>query len=192
MLADLYESASIQVWITYTLDVCDNHSMTTVPDLQRQLLAALQHLLALVQPTSTTNQRIYDESVKCLHTHVTLDSTVPPELGCAEAVSYVLEQAGITDLPPKGIAGTAALYQWLKLNKQFVQTQNPVFGDIIISPSGMSSKASPHGHTGIVAKNGILSNDSDTGLFMEKYTLQTWTQFFGTIEGFPVFYFHAI
>lgn len=166
--------------------------MASVQDLQRKLLTALQQLLALVRPQTSTSQTIYNVAVACLGKHITLDATVPPDLGCAEAVSYMLETAGITGLPAKGEAGTAELYAWLKLNKQFVQTTTPVAGDIVISPTGMSSKASPHGHTGIVGKNGILSNDSDTGLLLEKYTLQTWAQFFGLTEGFPVFYFHAL
>lgn len=133
------------------------------------------------------NQQIYEEAKSCLRKHITLDPSVPPDVGCAEAVSYVLKLAGVRGFPTTGIAGTSVLYSWLKANATEVKT--PVAGNIIISPTGMSSINSPHGHVGIVANFGVLSNDSDSGLFMEKYTLETWAQYFGEVEGFPVIYF---
>lgn len=135
------------------------------------------------------SQSIYSEAKACLHLHVTLDESVPSDVGCAEAVSYVLKAAGVTGLPQVGIAGTSDLWAWLRQN--FSQVTNPLPGDIVISPTGTSSLGSSHGHTGIVGQFGILSNDSDTGLFLEKYTVQTWQQFFGHALGFPVFYFRA-
>lgn len=132
--------------------------------------------------------RIYNTAVTCVEKHITLDPSVPAELGCAEAVSYILKLSGFT-LPAEGIAGTAALYTWLEQN--FTPVSVPQYGDVIISPSGMSVNGSPHGHTGIVAKYGILSNDSDSGLFLEKYILASWAAYFHTIEGFPVFYFRS-
>jgi hypothetical protein len=137
---------------------------------------------------TVTQLRIYNAAAACLEKHITLDPSVPGELGCAEAVSYVLKQAGYI-LPEEGIAGTAALYVWLQ--QHFTPVSVPQYGDVIISPSGMSTKGSPHGHTGIVAKYGILSNDSDSGLFLEKYTLASWATYFHTTEGFPVFYFRS-
>lgn len=131
---------------------------------------------------------IYTAAAKCYEKHITLDPSVPFDLGCAEAVSYVLKVSGIV-FPTEGIAGTAALYTWLQ--QHFILVVNPLPGDVVISPTGFSSKNSPHGHTGIVAKYGILSNDSDTGLFLEKYTIASWHQYFGVTEGFPVFYFRS-
>lgn len=138
--------------------------------------------------TTVTQLRIYNTAAAALGKHITLDPSVPPDLGCAEAVSYVLKMSGFL-LPEAGIAGTSALYIWLQRN--FIPVTNPIFGDIIISPTGFSSIGSSHGHTGIVAKYGILSNDSDTGLFLEKYTLTSWHQYFAVTEGFPVFYFRS-
>lgn len=174
----------------------------TVEEIHQSLIDTIEKLIALLQkhqaalaatpapapqPVPTPDSPIFTIAKSCLNTHITLDDTVPAELGCAEAVSYVLLKAGFTGLPAAGIAGTAALYAWLQSN--FTQVQTPLPGDVIISPTGYSSKGSAHGHVGIVAKFGVLSNDSDTGLFLEKYTLDTWKQYFGTIEGFPTFYF---
>lgn len=172
--------------------------MSTIQTLQLQLLAALEKLLAnykaaIVPPIQTpAAAAIYAEAASCLGKPITLDSTVPPDLGCAEAVTYVLKNASIAGIPATGIPGTAALYAWLNTNPEFVLTTTPRAGDVVISPTGTSTISSPHGHTGIVANYGILSNDSDTGLFLEKYTQATWQQYFNGVEGFPVYYFHHL
>jgi hypothetical protein len=160
-----------------------------------QLLAEIAllktQLAALLASHTAKSMAIYNEAAACLDKHVTIDPTVSPDLGCAEAVSYVLKNAGY-NLPVTGIPGTAALWEWIKESRQFAETTTPVPGDIVISPTGTSTINSPHGHVGIQAKYGILSNDSDTGLFAEKYTNITWGNYFHTIEGFPVLYYHAV
>lgn len=149
------------------------------------LSAKLAQLQVALQPT--LSQAIYTTAAAVLGTHITLDASVPPDLGCAEAVSYILTKAGIPNIPPEGFPGTAGLYTWLQAN--FILTTTPQAGDVVISPTGTSTTGSPHGHTGIVAKYGILSNDSDTGLFLEKYTQASWETYFHGTEGFPVFYY---
>lgn len=166
----------------------------TILNLQKQLLALLQQLLAIqtAKPaTSVTSASIYTAAKNSLHKHMTLDPSVPADVGCAEAVSAVLKLAGVA-VPEGGIASTATMYEWLKNSPWFVQTGNPVQGDIIISPTGTSTKGVAHGHVGIVAQYGVLSNNSDTGLWLEAYTLASWKQYFNGIEGFPVIYFHHI
>lgn len=168
--------------------------MDTLTLLKTQLLAKLeelvQHLQAQQQTASvpaTPVSSIYTVAKNALHTHITLDPSVPADVGCAEAVSYVLKNAHVPNFPVAGFPGTAALWQWCQSNMLSVAT--PQAGDVVISPSGTSSKGVAHGHTGIVAMQGILSNDSDTGLFMEKYTVASWQQFFGVQNGFPVFFY---
>lgn len=169
-----------------------NTIQTKLIAVMQQLVAAYQKLITKPVIISTASQKIYDAAASCLHTHITLNEAVPPEVGCAEAVSYVLSKAGVYGIPLTGIAGTSQLYDWLLSSRNFVNTVSPVPGDVVISPTGYSTSASPHGHVGIVAKYGILSNDSDSGLFIEKYTQETWNKFFHDVEGFPVRYFHAI
>lgn len=158
---------------------------TKIADLQKQI-AALQ---AQLDAQPDTLGKIYDAAKAALHTHITLDNSVSPDLGCAEAVSYVLAKSGAFGFPASGFAGTSALWTWLAQHALQVSTPNP--GDVVISPTGMSSKGTPHGHVGIVAQYGILSNDSDTGLFLEKYTLDTWKAYFGISLGFPVYFYRV-
>ena len=83
-----------------------------------QLLVAYQQLLVLLQsktakqPATTTDPVLYTIAKACIGKHLTLDPTVPQEVGCAEAISYILWKAGLP-IPAKGIAGTAALEAWV-------------------------------------------------------------------------------
>ena len=141
------------------------------------------------EPTAMSNA-IYQAAKSCLDVHVTMNESVDPNLGCAEACSFVLNKAGIK-MPAEGIAGTGELYSWLQSSGLFEQVTVPLPGDVIISPTGMSTKGSSHGHVGIIAMYGILSNSSSTGLFMEHYNLQTWNYYYNQLLGFPVYYFRA-
>lgn len=141
---------------------------------------------------TANSMAIYNEAKSCLGKHITLNQDVPAEVGCAEAVSFVLARSGFI-LPTSGIASTTDLHSWLKSNNKFTEVTTPIVGDIIISPTGMSSKdVFLHGHTGIVANYGILSNDSQSGLFLELWTIEKWIQNYQCILGFPVFYFRAV
>ncbi len=135
---------------------------------------------------------IYNAAKAGLGTHLTLDPTVPNEVGCAEAVSTILAKAGIQGIPQRGFAGTYDLWQWLKTNRQFTQTVNPEVGGVIISPTGTSTKGpEQHGHVGIILQHGIGSNDSTTGLFKENYTYAGWLSSFQN-RGFPVYHFSPL
>jgi len=140
------------------------------------------------------NLAVYNAAKKCLGVHITLDPTVPPDVGCAEAVSFVLKKAGVQNIPPKGFAGTADLYHFLSdFQPQFwFKSDSPLPGDVIISPTGSPNTAFLHGHVGILGLHGILSNNSDTGLFDEHITLAAWNDFYKVRGGFPVYFFRRI
>ena len=111
--------------------------------------------------------------------------------GCALSVTNVLRQAGIKI---DSIAGTALLYETFQSSGLFspVSEFQSTFGDIIISPTGLSYLGPEiHGHVGCLGKYGIMSNNSWNGLWQENYSLQTWHQFFGGQRGLPVFFFRA-
>lgn len=131
---------------------------------------------------------IYNTAAACLGQHLTLDPSVPFEVGCAEAVSTILAKAGVQGIPQRGFAGTWDLYQWLRTNRQFVEVVAPTYGSIVVSPTDPDNPTK-HGHTGIVLKHGIGSNDSSNGLFAENYTTDSWNTYFGKVHGFPVHYF---
>lgn len=155
-----------------------------------QLMAILSSSGASL-PMTLKQQKIRDTALSLIGKHLTLDPNVPAALGCAEAVSYVLRAAGCT-IPDGGQAGTAGLYAYLP-TIGFIEVTTPQAGDIIFGVSGTSINGSPHGHVGIVLPNGLIaSNDSNTGLFKQNYTIATWTQFFMKIEGFPIHYLRLV
>lgn len=168
--------------------------------MKQQIASILQALINLVRKNNlpdtavmTPGQKaIYTHATQCLNTHITLDPSVSPELGCAEAVSFILRPT-IGTMPSQGFPGTAGLYQFLQDSPDFVAVTVPIEGDVVISPTGTSAKGSPHGHTGIVMENGnIASNDSNLGIFRENYTITSWPKYFTIVEGFPIFYFRYV
>lgn len=142
---------------------------------------------------------VYNVAKNSLGRHITLNEAIPHDVGCAEAVSYVLRNAGLTGIPATGIPGTATLFQFLSTNPQFKRVYAPEKGAVIISPTG-SGNGSVEGHTGILGglsvmywgDYGICSNNSDTGLFLELWNLKRWKQYYGVQGGLPVAFFRVL
>lgn len=119
---------------------------------------------------------IYSTAVAHLGQHLTLDASVPDEVGCCEAVSAVLKDAGFV-LPAEGIAGVNALIVWLLANG-FTEQSSPSVG-AIITAHNPDAAITTYAHTGICLAHGIASNNSATGIFSENYTLASWHAYFG-------------
>lgn len=149
-------------------------------ELLKKLLSLLQQLQA-VQATEKPSS-LYDTAKGLLGRHLTLDESVGKELGCAEAMSYVLKQAGVSGIPLKGFSGTIGLNQFLRESASFVKIASPEAGAIVVSVTVGSN----HGHTGIFGKlglqypndYGILSNNSDTGLLSEHWSWEKWKNYY--------------
>lgn len=140
---------------------------------------------------------VYEIAKESLGKHIAENPSIAPDVNCANSVSYVFVSAKVENFSSAGFAGTDLLYAWAKENLE--QIANPEAGCLVISPTGTSSIGTLHGHTGICGqpglmgngRTGVMSNDSDTGLFMEKYSIETWHQLFGEALGFPVYYFRV-
>ncbi len=160
----------------------------TPPQIRAAIALLLTKLALLLnsRPTSMKEQAIYKAAAGNLGNHLTLDPSVPAEVGCAEAVSKVLQLAGISN-GAEGIAGTAALDAWLASSGLFTRITMPEAGAIICSPTG-SGNGSVEGHTGVFGLYnkqfsgdwGIMSNDSATGLFLERWSFAKWHAYYGT------------
>jgi hypothetical protein len=143
----------------------------------------------LPKPVSmpTNQEKLYIISKGNLGLHCTLNDAIPHEKGCAEALSYNLKQAGVL-IPDGGIAGTASMLTFLKTSPQFQEVNVPQAGDIIMSATG-TGNGTIEGHTGIVMNNGICSNDSASGLWLERWTLQRWQAYYQQAGGIPTRFF---
>lgn len=119
-----------------------------------------------------------------------------PQLGCAESVNYIVQEA--LGKPVGGGASTAEMYKALLDTTRFFQLDSgitsfdPLPGDIIISPTGQGNGRLPHGHVGIIAKYGILSNNSETGLLSEHFTLESWSDLYAGYGGYPISIFRPL
>lgn len=165
----------------------------------------LSDLLALfkgiVNPVTQGNNRlmIYDIALQALGTDASPNDVAPDEYGCAETVYDI-----IAKVPGgAGIAFTVStnlLYNELEKSALYTRIDQPLQGDIIISPTGYGNGTLPNGHTGIIGEvdttNGtstlIMSNDSATGLFKQNYTLATWTARYKDIGGYPIFFYRRV
>lgn len=107
----------------------------------------------------------------------------------------MLKAAGFTGLPATGIAGTRELCNWIVASGLIEEVAEPQPGDIVISASPVAPAPGQleHGHCGIIAAvgQGIMSNDSDTGKWMEKWNLPDWLAYYSTYGGLPARYFRA-
>lgn len=157
------------------------------------LIDAYRNLVLLLQQkvqTSGFPPLLYTVAKGLLGQHLTLNDNVPPEVGCAECLSYVLKQSGYT-IPTGGIPGTSSLYTWLKNNPRFQSVSSWQIGDIILSPTGMGNGKIP-GHVGVMGTYGIMSNDSNSGLFLELWTIEKWKQYYAGYGGLPIYYFRPL
>lgn len=145
------------------------------------------------QPTPTMdNADLFVQAAKnSLGKNLSVGTGVPYYVACAISVNKVHTEA--FGFPIGGGASTTELYKALLSSPYFKETNTPAPGCVVISPTGHGTNPSyPHGHTGILGKYGICSNDSSTGLFSENYTVDSWNHQFHDVEGYPVFYFQRI
>lgn len=136
-----------------------------------------------------------DNSVKLYNTAKALMGTaVAPKnaadgygmFGCALTVNGIAEHALGEEIG--GGASTTLMQKALSDTTRFtlITPDDALPGDIIISPTGLAANPATHGHVGIIAIYGILSNNSEDGLLEEQWTLAQWKQVYGVELGFPV------
>lgn len=151
--------------------------------LMTRLAKYLGQLMGLYAKQKTgISQKIYDTAFSLIGQYLTLDSSVPKNLNCAQTVSYILKNVGLP-IPNKGLSGTIVLNEWLKKHADLVTS--PTVGDIIIS----ITQGDNHGHVGIVGKTSIMSNDSATGLLKAYYNLKSWNEFYVKTKKLGTFYY---
>lgn len=149
----------------------------------QKTVVLLKELLLLKTPMRKT---FLEHCEDALDNDITPDDLVPDPVACAITVSTLINRVDATF--PK-VAGTWTLYDILEHRKDYARVTDPMPGDIVISPTGLSkSKTMPNGHTGVImSSKKIASNDSATGKFMENYTMESWTDRYVTKGGYPLF-----
>lgn len=142
-------------------------------------------------PDFSARGRLYLGALMSLGKDASPNDIVPDEYGCAESVNAIHHKVFGFDIG--GDVSTNKMYKVLKTSPLFLKVDQPLEGDIIISPTGYGNGRLPNGHVGIVSKDRIvMSNDSATGTFIENYTLDTWAARYVDQGGYPVCYFRRI
>lgn len=168
-----------------------------------QLAAALQKLSAILvtrmpaldlEPANPTTQKIYDTAKSLLGQDASPADQAPDSLACAETVNNIVRIA--TGSPVGGGASTYAMWQVLRTpggRWRSVIVSEALPGDIIISPTGSITNARlEHGHVGIVAKFGILSNNSEDGKLSENFDIDSWRRYYTQFGGLATFCYRAV
>lgn len=148
--------------------------------------------LTIGTPATDNSKKLYTMAASLLGQVLGSDNAADGygAFACAESVNAVAMKA--FGKPIGGGASTSAMLAALYDTTRFVEVLGPLPGDIIICATGTSIYgANFHGHVGIVAKYGILSNNSEDGKFEEDYTLETWKESF-TARGFPTHFFRML
>lgn len=157
-------------------------------DFKTQLERIKQMLLAMKVPTvdeQTENGKIlYQTAIGLIGQDLT--GSTPDRYGCAASVNHVFEKA--FGIPIGGGASTFLMNIALSDKKRFIEVERPLPGDIIISPTGSTTKKTlTNGHVGTFGQDfKIMSNSSETGKWSENWDLKRWKQYYQDFGGFPI------
>lgn len=130
--------------------------------------------------TDPDARRVYKVAYDNLGKHLTLNEAVSPEVGCAEAWSWIMKNCGYT-IPQGGITTVAGAEQWMEQNG-FVQQQTPAPGYVVTGRSPSDA------HIGVWGDFWVMSNTSYDdpakglvkGLFQANYHDEIWSDVFPT------------
>lgn len=133
-------------------------------------------------------QKLYDTAASFLDKQVAPMNAADKYgvLACAVTVNLLAEKAWGAQIG--GGYSTAAMWEFLKDQTKFqaVAISSTLPGDLVISPTGSATNARlKNGHVGVIAKYGILSNNSETGTLTEAFDLVSWQAYFTTYGGLP-------
>lgn len=157
----------------------------------KALLAQIAILQALLDSIKVNRVKLYDAAVASIGIDASPNDIAPDEVGCAETVNAIFKS--VFGAEAGGSLSTHNMYLSLLKDKRFIKVDQPLPGDIIISPTGYGSGGLSNGHVGIIGqKDTIMSNSSATGTFESNYTLKAWRDRYAGKGGYPVVFFRVI
>lgn len=135
-------------------------------------------------------KKLHEAAISYLGTDASPNDYAPDELGCAETINNIVFKA-FGDYAG-GDLSTYRMYHSIKNNKKFLRVFKPLYGDIVLSPTGFGN-GKIVGHVGIVSfGDNILANDSRTGKFMNTYTRESWYNRYSGEGQMPVYFYRRI
>lgn len=141
--------------------------------------------------------KLYETAFSLIGMDASPQDVVPDEFGCAETLSKVIQKA-FPDFHFPSLLSTREVYAYLMRSPSFEEVDEPMYGDVILSVTGLGNGSVPNGHVGIVGKhlspNGslwVMSNDSRTGTWEANYSIEGWRRFFETRGGMKTHFFRV-
>ncbi|MEK7662406.1 MAG: hypothetical protein AAB355_02865 [Patescibacteria group bacterium] len=157
------------------------------------LVTQLKSIIVTKNLQTEASKKLYEVAKTFLDKDASPKDLATDEYGCAESLNAVCEAAW--GEPIGGGVSTYRMYYALLNHKKFVEVTSPLAGDIILSPTGIGGGKNgiKNGHTGIVSSNGkIMSNNSDNGLWQEKYDLWSWRYRYVQLGEYKMLYYRRI
>lgn len=145
-------------------------------------------------PMPTKREILYGVAKASIGVDMSPNDIAPDSLACAESLNGVFRKAfGSVIAGGSALTSTNALFKAMKVDPRFEMINPEEFlpGDITIAPTGYSTMNKPHGHCGVWGVSTVMSNDSDTGLWLANYTHAAWHNVFHTTLGFPIYGFRV-
>jgi hypothetical protein len=143
----------------------------------------------------TNGEKLFECAESFLGRDASPTDIAPDELGCAETMNEIHKKAFGDYITAKNHLSTYWMYRDLKERKDFIRTNSPLPGDVVISPTGYGTRTDrvSNGHVGVVGKGeSIMSNDSKTGKFVYNYTIDSWTDRYTRLGGYPVYFYRKV
>lgn len=153
-----------------------------------RLVMGLENFLAKLKilARKLMNDEMYNTAYDSIG--IDLSTVAENEVACAEAVSRIIQKA-FPELRFPTIVSTIELYAYFKKSPSFTEVDAPQYGDIILCVTGTGNGNVSHGHTGVVGRTWIMSNDSRTGTWEANFTPEGWRRYYETKGGFKSHYF---
>lgn len=145
-------------------------------------------------PEKSNRERLYDVAKASIGKDMSPLDKAPDKLGCMESLNGVyLACFGEHLLPANVRLSTHGGYKQMLNDPRLylIRNEDALPGDIVISPTGYSTKGAPNGHCGVRGFTEYMSNDSDTGLWKANYRIANWSLVFKQTLGFPIYHFRV-
>lgn len=169
--------------------------MTLLEGLKRDLLRALEIIGILKakqhMPNPNNREVLYSFAKACIGQDISPKDQAPDELSCAESFSQVIRKA-FPEMKFPVLLSTRELNTHLQNSPSFELVTEPLYGDVIISPTGSGNGKVAHGHVGIVGKTWIMSADSRTSFWEANYQLASWKRYYEIKGGFPTLFYRVV
>ena len=135
------------------------------------------------------SMEVFRTAKSYLGQRLTMNENISPEVGCADAVSFVLKNCGF-DIPQGGIPTVSGLVQWMQLNNFQESSASP--GHIIVGRGKEGSHIGVQGETWIMSNTSYDALGLKKGLWQANYRPTNWistfpnTRYFKPVISTPI------